>query len=189
MILVKLNLTGASVSYLNNLNHPDQSEFWRSSKPHLRFVLKMHQATSLHYDFRLELDGVLLSWVLRQPPRFDPKWRLRAIPVDDHALVGLLTERRIPKGRYGAGPMLIADHGTYAPAPCSNVSHEKQVRDQLRHGRLTFRLYGVRHQGLWCLYKEADRWFFQKGDDDFASKVQPYWDGRSVISGKALEQI
>ena len=105
----------------------------------LRFVVQRHQARSLHYDFRLERDGVLLSWAVPKGVPLEPGQRVLAVHVEDHPLDYAAFEGRIPAGQYGAGTVEIWDHGTY------------ELVEQKRDGGLTVRLHGERLQGLWTL--------------------------------------
>ncbi len=105
----------------------------------LRFVVQRHQARSLHYDFRLERDGVLLSWAVPKGVPLEPSQRVLAVHVEDHPLDYAAFEGRIPAGQYGAGTVEIWDHGTY------------ELVEEKRDGGLTVHLHGERLDGLWTL--------------------------------------
>ncbi|HWD39314.1 MAG TPA: DNA polymerase ligase N-terminal domain-containing protein [Fimbriimonas sp.] len=177
------------MSYLYRLDQPDQPELWPRTDPHLKFTLKMHHASRLHFDFLLELDGLLLAWVLSEELSINPCVRQEAVHADDQTLDSWLTEGCIPKGQVDAGPELIADYGCYSPQTTLRTPHSHQVRSQLRMGRLTFRLHGMRYSGTWTLVREGDRWFLQKHWDEFASERPMPWDRRSVTTGRSLAEI
>ena len=105
----------------------------------LRFVVQRHAARSLHYDFRLERDGVLLSWAVPKGIPLEPGLRALAVHVEDHPLDYAAFEGRIPAGQYGAGTVEIWDHGTY------------ELVEEKRDGGLTVRLHGAKLEGLWTL--------------------------------------
>lgn len=175
------------MTYLDR--RPDQPPLWPVYDAYLRFVLKLHRASSLHYDLRLETWGQLLSWVLVQPPSFDPACEQVAIHVPNHRLSGLLAERRIPNGQYGAGPMLVVDCGTFAPYPYHDGSHEKTLREQCEQGLLKVQLYGTRLKGIWKIRQATRDWLFQKEHDEFAYFNPFSWDERSILTGRCLDEI
>ncbi len=113
----------------------------------LSFVVQKHWASRLHYDFRLELDGVLLSWAVPKGPSFDPADKQIAIHVEDHPLEYGPFEGTIPKGQYGAGTVIVWDRGTWEPAA--------DPRQGLQDGKLVFTLHGHKLSGLWELVRIA----------------------------------
>jgi bifunctional non-homologous end joining protein LigD len=114
----------------------------------LAFVIQKHDATRLHYDFRLELDGVLLSWAVPKGPSFDPADKRMAVRTEDHPLAYGSFEGRIPAGEYGAGAVLLWDRGTWTPA---GDPHEGLAR-----GKLAFDLTGHKLRGRWELVRMKD---------------------------------
>ncbi len=142
--------------YLRNV--PDQPPLWPDDEPYLRYVVKLHQATTLHYDFRLEAFGALISWILPRQPSCDPSRALWARQVGDHDPRWLLTERRIPQGYSGAGPMLVWDHGLFRPVVDHEGSHSLAVCKALRRGWLDFELFGERLRGLYRIQRFGEDW-------------------------------
>ncbi|MGM9487044.1 DNA ligase D [Ideonella sp. YS5] len=138
----------------------------------LSFVVQKHAASRLHYDFRLELDGVLLSWAVPKGPSFDPAKKQIAIHVEDHPLSYGGFEGTIPKGHYGAGTVIVWDRGTWEPV---NDPHEG-----LKAGKLYFRLRGQKLVGLWELVKIAkpgekqEPWILFKKRDEHARPTAEY---------------
>jgi bifunctional non-homologous end joining protein LigD len=120
------------------------------------FVIQKHAATQLHYDFRLELDGVLLSWSVPKGPSLDPTVKRLAVQVEDHPLSYATFEGLIPKGEYGGGTVLLWDRGTWAPVG--------DVREMLAKGNLKFLLKGEKLQGKFALVKIKGRPTPRKGD-------------------------
>jgi bifunctional non-homologous end joining protein LigD len=113
----------------------------------LSFVVQKHWASRLHYDFRLELDGVLVSWAVPKGPSYDPADKQIAIHVEDHPLSYGSFEGTIPRGQYGAGTVIVWDRGTWEPAV--------DPRQGLKDGKLVFTLHGHKLQGLWELVRIA----------------------------------
>ena len=131
----------------------------------LAFVIQKHDATRLHYDFRLELDGVLLSWAVPKGPSFDPKERRLAVHVEDHPVAYGGFEGTIPPGQYGAGTVIVWDRGTWEPVG--------DPRAGMKAGKLVFRLHGRKLAGLWELVKIAkpgerqEPWLLFKKHDEW----------------------
>jgi bifunctional non-homologous end joining protein LigD len=147
----------------------------------LRFVVQKHDATNLHYDFRLETkkEGVLKSWAVPKGVSLDPKVKRLAVLTEDHPLDYLLFEGIIPEGSYGGGTVIVWDTGTYAS--------EQEISDQFKKGKITFTLFGQKLKGRFSLLKisRENQWLLIKGHDEFASKddltiLQP----ESVLTGR-----
>ncbi|MEZ2299952.1 DNA ligase D [Variovorax sp. RCC_210] len=143
------------------------------ANPHaLSFVIQKHAASRLHYDFRLELDGVMLSWAVPKGPSFDPKEKRMAIHVEDHPISYSSFEGTIPAKQYGAGTVIVWDNGTWEPVG--------DPRQGLADGKLVFRLHGQKLEGLWELVKIAkggerqEPWILFKKKDDFARPHSAY---------------
>jgi bifunctional non-homologous end joining protein LigD len=137
----------------------------KSDPKQLRYVIQKHAARQMHYDFRLELDGVLLSWAVPRGPSFDPKDRRLAVHVEDHPVEYGEFEGIIPKGEYGGGTVMLWDRGWWEPEYDPHKSYAK--------GHLQFTLHGEKLHGSWHLVRsqgrrEGDRqdpWFLIKRDD------------------------
>ncbi|MDP9975228.1 bifunctional non-homologous end joining protein LigD [Variovorax paradoxus] len=138
----------------------------------LSFVIQKHAASRLHYDFRLELDGILVSWAVPKGPSYDPADKRMAIHVEDHPLSYGSFEGTIPPKQYGAGTVIVWDHGTWEPV---GDPHEG-----LAKGKLVFRLHGQKMEGLWELVKIAkggekqEPWLLFKKRDEFARAKADY---------------
>ena len=125
----------------------------------LRFVVQLHRATRLHFDFRLELDGTLKSWAVPKGPSLDPQERRLAVMVEDHPLEYESFEGIIPKGNYGAGTVMVWDNGTYYSRQTPDREQsEKVLLEGLEKGHITFILEGKKLRGEFALAKiEARR--------------------------------
>ena len=164
----------------------------RAGKPDaLRYVIQKHAARRLHYDFRLEHDGVLLSWSVPKGPSLSPGERRLAVRTEDHPLEYADFEGVIPHGEYGAGNVMVWDHGSWEPEARATVA------DALRKGRLTFTLHGHKLSGRWHLVRlrsqgeKRENWLLFKGRDEAASESEDVLAEQpaSVLSGRSLEQI
>ncbi|MBV9269996.1 MAG: non-homologous end-joining DNA ligase [Candidatus Eremiobacteraeota bacterium] len=161
----------------------------RKSKrsPKLRFVIQKHRATRLHYDFRLEADGVLKSWAIPKGPPLDPKERRLAMHVEDHPMDYRDFEGIIPKGNYGAGEVIVWDEGWYELAEGTDPAAE------IGKGKIKFILHGNKMRGTFTLVRirgrdeSGDPWLCIKENDEFADpKYDIEKDDKSVKTGKRL---
>lgn len=175
-------------------NTPEPEE-GRPSETQLRFVIQKHQASRLHYDFRLEMDGVLKSWAVPKGPSTDPSVKRLAMMVEDHPYDYKDFEGIIPKGNYGAGTVIVWDEGTYEPLEITKdkKAQEKLLLKELKSGSLKFRLNGTKLQGEFALVKtkgmEDNAWLLIKHRDEFASTTDITKKDKSVISDKTLEAV
>ncbi|UVK80950.1 DNA ligase D [Pseudomonas sichuanensis] len=137
----------------------------------LRYCIQKHDASHLHYDFRLELDGTLKSWAIPKGPSLDPKVRRLAVHVEDHPLDYADFEGRIPEGHYGAGEVIVWDRGIWQP--------EGDPREAYAKGKLRFRLQGEKLSGVWNLFRthlagKKEQWMLVKSHDGQARKETDY---------------
>lgn len=145
----------------------------KKSVSKLTFVIQRHKATRLHYDFRLELDGVLKSWAVPKGPSLNPKDKRLAMMVEDHPYDYKDFEGTIPEGNYGAGIVEIWDHGSYADIENSEKEiAEKKLWAGLKEGNLKFQLFGKKLKGEFALVKlkskEDNSWLLIKHNDEYA---------------------
>ncbi|PZR57959.1 MAG: hypothetical protein DLM50_04720 [Candidatus Meridianibacter frigidus] len=156
----------------------------------LRFVIQKHNATRLHYDFRLEADGVLKSWAIPKGPSLDPKERRLAMHVEDHPFDYRDFEGIIPKHNYGAGEVIVWDKGTY------KLAEGDDPADEIGRGKIKFILQGKKMKGEFTLVKirgrdeSGDPWLLIKDKDqhvDLSYDIEK--DDKSVKSGKSLKDI
>jgi bifunctional non-homologous end joining protein LigD len=145
----------------------------KNSASQLSFVVQRHKATQLHYDFRLELDGVLKSWAVPKGPSLNPKDKRLAMMVEDHPYDYKNFAGEIPKGNYGAGIVEIWDEGMYADIENSDTKvAEKNLRAGLKSGDLKFQLFGKKLKGEFALVKlknnEDNSWLLIKHRDRYA---------------------
>jgi bifunctional non-homologous end joining protein LigD len=156
----------------------------------LTFVVQKHQASHLHYDFRLEWNGVLLSWAVPKGPSLDPSLKRLAMSVEDHPLEYGGFEGAIPEGEYGGGTVMVWDRGAWQP-------EQPDVDSSLQRGDLKFTLHGSKLKGSWVLVRtkplgKSSRasWLLIKHRDSFASRediasAQP----RSALSKRLMAEI
>ncbi len=142
----------------------------------LSFVVQRHHASHLHYDFRLEIDGVLKSWAVPKGPSLNPKDKRLAMMVEDHPYDYKDFEGEIPKGNYGAGTVHIFDKGYFQSLARYRKDDEKELLKGLQQGSLKFRLFGKKLQGEFALVKikgnEQNAWLLIKHNDDFAQQTK-----------------
>ena len=161
----------------------------------LKFVIQKHHASRLHYDFRLEMDGVLKSWAVPKGPSTDPSVKRLAMMVEDHPFDYKDFEGIIPKGNYGAGTVIVWDEGTYEPIEKikGKKNQEKYLLKELSDGSVKFRLNGAKLKGEFALVRtkgmEDNAWLLIKHKDDHASKTDITKKDKSVISEKTLEEV
>src|SRR5215813_12119336 len=143
----------------------------------LLFVIQQHSARRMHYDFRLECDGVLKSWAVPKGPSPDPAEKRLAVQTEDHPLAYATFEGVIPPGQYGAGEVIVWDCGVYSPDEGGHWFHdraeaERQVREGLEKGKLSILLRGEKVKGSYALVrtKEQKNWLLIKHKDRFAAK-------------------
>ena len=156
----------------------------------LHYVIHKHMASQLHYDFRLEWDGVLLSWAVPKGPSTDPSAKRLAMQVEDHPLEYGGFEGVIPEGEYGGGTVMIWDQGTWEP-------EDTEVDAALKKGDLKFALHGKKLKGSWVLVRthgfggsKKPSWLLIKHRDQYASKEDLLIEKpRSVVSKKSMAEI
>jgi bifunctional non-homologous end joining protein LigD len=155
-----------------------------AKKAKREFVVQKHRASRLHYDFRLEHDGVMLSWAVPKGPSLDPSIKRFAMQTEDHPIDYNQFEGVIPEGEYGGGTVMIWDRGTWEP-------EVEDVDRALAKGDLKFRLYGKKLRGSWVLVRMRDRqWLLIKHRDAAASEqditlAKP----RSAVSRRSLAGV
>ncbi len=162
-----------------------------------RFVIQRHAATRLHYDLRLEFDGVYRSWAVTKTPSLDPAVRRLAVEVEDHPIEYGTFEGIIPKGQYGGGTVQLWDTGTWTPL-------SDDPAGDLEKGHIKFEMHGKRMKGRWVLVRMRDRderhgrtvrhnWLLIKEDDDEAHRGRGgdalEKEVTSVKTGRTLEEI
>ncbi|KNB62932.1 DNA polymerase ligase N-terminal domain-containing protein [Chryseobacterium sp. Hurlbut01] len=147
----------------------------KKSEDQLIFVVQRHAASRLHYDFRLEMEGVLKSWAVPKGPSLNPDDKRLAMMVEDHPYDYKDFEGNIPEGNYGAGQVEVWDSGTYEPLDdTSKLSDEKELLKELKSGSLKFILHGKKLKGEFALVKmknaENNAWLLIKHKDKFAEE-------------------
>lgn len=161
----------------------------------LSFVIQKHQASHLHYDFRLELKGTLKSWAVPKGPSTDPSVTRLAMLVEDHPFDYKNFEGIIPEGNYGAGTVIIWDQGSYEPAEKIRGKKEQEqiLLKQFYTGKMEIILHGKKVKGLYTLTKNSSRgensWLLVKAKDKHASKSDISKKDKSVVSGQTIETL
>ena len=170
-----------------------------SRKGTLRFVIQKHAASHLHFDLRLELDGVMKSWAVPKGPSLDPSVKRLAMEVEDHPIDYNTFEGTIPKGEYGGGTVMVWDRGTYRADAADDGDDESAIRRGYRSGDLKFTLQGERLRGSWVLVRMRGRaagaakpqWLLIKHRDDEArDDIDIVAETMtSVATGRTMEEI
>ncbi len=161
----------------------------------LSFVIQKHAASRLHYDFRLEMKGVLKSWAVPKGPSLNPADKRLAMMVEDHPYDYKNFEGIIPKGNYGAGTVIVWDEGTYTALDVagSKAEQEKQLLKQLKAGSIKIKMTGTKLKGEFALVKikskDDNAWLLIKHKDRYAKETDITQKDKSVLSGKTLEKV
>lgn len=163
----------------------------RGAKP-LRFVVQKHAASHLHFDLRLELDGVMKSWAVPKGPSLDPAVKRLAMQVEDHPISYNTFEGTIPEGEYGGGTVMLWDRGRYLPADGDPAS----LRTGLKKGRLDFVMLGDRLKGGFTMVRSGrdtgkPQWLLFKRTDEYADTAYDVVaeETTSVTTGRTMEEI
>jgi bifunctional non-homologous end joining protein LigD len=164
----------------------------------LTFVIQQHAATRLHWDFRLEVNGVLVSWAIPKGPSLNPKDKRVAAHVEDHPFDYGSFEGVIPKGNYGAGQVIVWDNGTYSPDEKGVFSWgdkaegSRRILDEMAKGKVSITMRGKKMHGSWTLVQiksDPKSWLLIKHRDEYASTRDILEEDRSVISGLTLQDL
>lgn len=160
----------------------------------LAFVVQKHDASHLHYDLRLEIDGVLKSWAVPKGPSLDPHEHHLAIHTEDHPFEYRKFEGVIPEGNYGAGNVIIWDEGWYEARKGDPADQEKTLQKELKKGHITFILHGKKLKGEFALIKlknadDPKAWLLVKKADEFATGQDVTRQEESVKSHKTVEEV
>jgi bifunctional non-homologous end joining protein LigD len=162
------------------------------SASELIFVVQKHAASHLHYDFRLEMDGVLKSWAIPKGPSMNPDDKRLAMMVEDHPYSYKDFEGTIPAGNYGAGNVIVWDNGTYTPDE-KTANPEKTLLSDLKKGHLSFILKGKKLKGEFSLIKlkgkQENAWLLLKKSDPHASESDVLNKNKSVLTERTLEEL
>lgn len=169
---------------------PEPKGKMRKSGKKLKFVIQKHHASHLHYDFRLELDGVLKSWAVPKGPSLDPKVKRLAMMVEDHPYEYRKFEGSIPEGNYGAGNVIIWDRGWYE-LDRQEDSWPASLQEGLKKGDLKFVLHGEKLKGSFALIKTPrmgdNTWLLIKHRDGYATEKDVTEQDKSVVSGQPVD--
>ncbi|NUY79478.1 DNA ligase D [Flavobacterium sp. MAH-1] len=165
----------------------------KPSKGELRFVVQKHAASHLHYDFRLEIDGVLVSWAVPKGPSGNPSDKRLAMHVEDHPMDYIDFEGTIPKGEYGGGTVMVWDIGTYEPeGEIPLAKQNAEMKKQHKSGSIKIVLHGEKLKGSWALVQMHGRgenqWLLIKHKDAFSGKDVAY-NPYSILTGRDFDAI
>jgi DNA ligase D-like protein (predicted 3'-phosphoesterase) len=161
----------------------------KSNQSKLLFVVQKHNASHLHYDFRIEIDGVLKSWAIPKGPSTDADIKRLAVPTEDHPMDYAYFEGTIPKGEYGGGTVMVWDIGTY-----ENMK-DKSIKQCYKDGQIEINLKGKKLKGNYVLIRtnlgDKETWLFKKMHDKYASKEKDIikTKNKSALTKRTTEQI
>lgn len=163
----------------------------------LHFVVQKHRASHLHYDFRIELNGVLKSWAVPKGPSLNPNDKRLAMMVEDHPFEYRKFEGMIPKGEYGGGEVIIWDEGVYSSIETADPKESRKILNAgLAKGHLSLLLQGEKLKGVFDLIKikekgkeDGNSWLLVKRPDEYASTKDVLKNNKSVVSGLTVEDI
>ncbi|MDT8357618.1 MAG: DNA polymerase ligase N-terminal domain-containing protein [Methanomicrobiaceae archaeon] len=160
-----------------------------------RFVIQKHDASHLHYDFRLEVSGVLKSWAVPKGPSTDPRKKRLAIPTEDHPLAYIDFEGVIPEGEYGAGTVMVWDTGSYRNLREEKEGEQISIERSIDEGKVEVWLEGKKLIGGYALIRTGKsgekRWLFFKMDDEEADarRNPTSTEPDSALSGRSMDEI
>ncbi|HEV8201813.1 MAG TPA: non-homologous end-joining DNA ligase, partial [Candidatus Polarisedimenticolia bacterium] len=160
----------------------------------LLFVIQQHAARAMHWDVRLECDGVLKSWPVPKGPSLDPAEKRLAVMTEDHPYDYASFEGIIPPGQYGAGEVIVWDCGVYSPDEGGTWFHDRaaaeaRVRDGIAKGKLSVTFRGEKVKGSWAFVRTRQNWLLIKHRDRFVSTADLLEQNRSVLSGATVEEM
>jgi DNA ligase D-like protein (predicted 3'-phosphoesterase) len=169
----------------------------RARRRHPRFTIQKHAATSLHYDFRLEVDGVLASWAVPKGPSTDPADKRLAMRTEDHPLDYIEFEGVIPKGEYGAGPVIVWDRGVFENISETKQGKKMELPDAIEKGDVKVFLLGEKIRGAYALVRTRtddrgrEQWLLIKKRGEGADRRRRPTSSQpnSVLSGRTIEQV
>jgi len=176
-------------------NTPEPEGGASALKDKLVFVVQKHDASRLHYDFRLEMKGALKSWAVPKGPSLDPEVKRLAMMVEDHPFDYRNFEGIIPEGNYGAGTVIVWDEGIYEPIEDQGgkEKNEQFLLKQLKAGSLKFSMHGKKLKGEFALvktnYQGENSWLLIKHNDQYANTDDITKKEKSVISKKTIAQV
>lgn len=168
----------------------------KAKRRHPRFTIQKHRATSLHYDFRLEVDGVLASWAVPKGPSLDPRDKRLAMRTEDHPLDYLEFEGVIPKEEYGAGPVLVWDRGVFENISETRRGEPMELSEAIERGNVKVFLLGEKVRGPYALVRtseagDREQWLLikKRGEGADARRKPVSTQPESVLTGRTIEQI
>lgn len=163
---------------------------------HPRFTIQKHAATSLHYDFRLEVDGVLASWAVPKGPSTNPADKRLAMRTEDHPMEYLEFEGVIPKGEYGAGPVIVWDRGVFENISETRRGEKLTLEEGLEKGDIKVFLLGEKVRGAYALVRtsepgDREQWLLikKKGEGADRRRKPTSSQPESVLTGRTIEQV
>jgi DNA ligase D-like protein (predicted 3'-phosphoesterase) len=168
----------------------------KAKRRHPRFTIQKHAATSLHYDLRLEVDGVLASWAVPKGPSLDPRDKRLAMRTEDHPMDYIEFEGVIPKGEYGGGPVIVWDRGVYENISHTRSGREMTMEEALEKGDIKVFLLGEKVKGPYALVRTSDpgereQWLLikKKGEGADARRRPVSSQPESVLTGRTIEEV